>query len=219
MQREKGGHHESESRGDVSERQLLDQAQPLLQQQGYSLPALTARRDPDIQFTDALGALSSVASVHTSPVSLMERAMDVALNGELAFERWLSQELDSESRTRLDKAETFMSSCRQVASLASRSPHDRPESAAVTAPFYMPVMSDPVDCLLAAELLKLDFEAPLFKRIDPGLYQVGPKVRIHCRVERGTVVVTPMDKENTKPGSADVDVRTFLEYMSGALPE
>uniref|UniRef100_A0A7S1F1S3 Uncharacterized protein n=1 Tax=Noctiluca scintillans TaxID=2966 RepID=A0A7S1F1S3_NOCSC len=207
-----------ESRRDVSERHFLDQAKPLLQQLGCSLPTLSEPRAPELQFRDVLGALSSVASVHTTPVSLMERAMDVALNGEVAFEHWLS-ELDSDSSARLEKAETFMSSCRQVASLASRSAHDRPESGALAMPFHVPVLSDPVDCLLAAQLLKLDFEAPLFKRIDPGLYQVGPKVRIHCRVERGTILVTPLDKDFTKPGSLDVDVRTFLEYMSGALLE
>lgn len=208
-----------ESRRDVSERHFLDQAKPLLQQLGCSLPALSEPRAPELQFRDVLGALSSVASVHTTPVSLMERAMDVALNGEVAFEHWLSQELDSDSRARLENAETFLSSCRQVASLASRSAHDRPESGALAMPFHVPVLSDPVDCLLAAQLLKLDFEAPLFKRIDPGLYQVGPKVRIHCRVEGGTILVTPLDKDFTKPGSLDVDVRTFLKYMSGALLE
>mmetsp|Transcript_48528 Transcript_48528/g.110185 ORF Transcript_48528/g.110185 Transcript_48528/m.110185 type:complete len:669 (-) Transcript_48528:77-2083(-) len=55
---------------------------------------------------------------------------------------------------------------------------------------YTPVKTDPIDCLLAAHLLRLGVESPNLVRVESGLYRYGPQqLLLRCYIDKGKVMV------------------------------
>jgi len=89
--------------------------------------------------------------------------------------------------------------------------------------FYKPVMSDVVDCMLAASLLKLEDPLPVFEivRVEPGIYcffgTEGPRHR--CYTSLGRIMVLPaeqqLDHSNASNGdsAAAVELSDFLRRL------
>eukprot|EP00747_Dinoflagellata_sp_TGD_P165786 gnl/TRDRNA2_/TRDRNA2_187623_c0_seq1.p1 gnl/TRDRNA2_/TRDRNA2_187623_c0~~gnl/TRDRNA2_/TRDRNA2_187623_c0_seq1.p1 ORF type:complete len:723 (+),score=143.65 gnl/TRDRNA2_/TRDRNA2_187623_c0_seq1:68-2236(+) len=186
--------------------------------------AASATESASVLFAEIIVALSDAASSNkagagaggnaedssSSPmVNLIEDALSHAIDGgEASFEDWLisQQESDANARTRLGQAGRLINFCRRAASLRSGASkaqlEDSEKSVSASSPpqslirpLYTPVKTDPVDCLLAANLLRLGDEMPSveFVRLESGLYQCGREgVRIRCNIDRGKVLVHPL---------------------------
>lgn len=84
--------------------------------------------------------------------------------------------------------------------------------------FYRPVISDSVDCLVAATLLRLDCPtAGQLVRLGPGRYQLGELgKRLHCRIDNGRLLTQP--EEPLEGGQEDqlpppVEFSKFISEM------
>eukprot|EP00931_Biecheleriopsis_adriatica_P106777 TRINITY_DN81160_c0_g1_i1.p1 TRINITY_DN81160_c0_g1~~TRINITY_DN81160_c0_g1_i1.p1 ORF type:complete len:440 (+),score=62.36 TRINITY_DN81160_c0_g1_i1:45-1322(+) len=84
-------------------------------------------------------------------------------------------------------------------------------------PFYKPLKSDPVDCLLAAGLLRSDLPlAPELCRIGPGNYRLGQKGRIRCFISAGKLMVQQTNGEEQASDSTElpaVELPIFLSSL------
>lgn len=77
--------------------------------------------------------------------------------------------------------------------------------------FYRPVISDSVDCLVAATLLRLDCPtAGQLVRLGPGRYQLGELgKRLHCRIDNGCLLTQP---EEPLEGATDDQLPPPVEF-------
>jgi len=103
----------------------------------------------------------------------------------------------------------------KVAVIASSGPGKDASAAANRAvsggSLYLPLKTDPVDCLVAAALLRSDFaDAGQLVRLGPGQYQLGPNgLRFYCRLDGGRLMVQPEDLSN-----GDAAPTSSLEFSS-----
>lgn len=90
---------------------------------------------------------------------------------------------------------------------------------------YKPVVSDAVDCMLAASLLKLEDPPPMHEivRLEPGIYRFcteGPRHR--CYTSAGRIMVLPADQHQLEPnnaGNGDSAAAVELSAFLRRLPE
>lgn len=160
--------------------------------------------------------------------SFIEEALGKALDGgEAAFEDWFNHAVDAEARARLTRAEGILALCRRVASLRTGNTPPTLPSALPRGPlhFYTPVLTDPVDCLFAAQLLRTGAEPPTIeiKRIEPGVYQLGhtgPKVNCYINGDRLMAQsmefdgVTKIDGTGKLINAEAMELRTFLDHRA-----
>jgi hypothetical protein len=161
------------------------------------------------------------------PLQLVEAASREAVaagtmkfgGGVVAFERWLKEQLDEESVRSLERVPALLTCCR-AAALGSRQTPEANANAAdgsvsqcrVSAlGFYKPDKSDPVDCLVAARLLRsghrsrpLPFQCPSVARLGPGAYLVGD-TQVACRMERGRLLVRPAQRRGSDASGKSED--------------
>lgn len=60
---------------------------------------------------------------------------------------------------------------------------------------YKPLRSDPVDCLVAAELLRCGLNIEC-RRLAPGQYQFGEGIRLCCYMDSGCLMSRPLEAED-----------------------
>eukprot|EP00434_Breviolum_minutum_P023755 symbB.v1.2.020954.t1/scaffold1770.1/size102271/3 len=72
--------------------------------------------------------------------------------------------------------------------------------------FYKPVRSDPVDCLLAAELLRSGLRDVECFRLGAGQYQLGAGPRLSCYIESGRLMA--------RFGEAEDQPMEFAKFIS-----
>jgi len=225
---ERAGKREATS-GSV-QRMLVERLGPALEQFGRPLGVGRERMTVTTEaiLAETVAALSDAAEAprvapgHADPpLALLEEAVARAAEGDgQAFDDWLDQGLDTGPRAILGaSAPRFLSSCIAVAN-ESRDAADGDAEATSFDPsafreFYVPVKSDPVDCMLAAHLLRLPGPQPDFARLKPGIYRFGPHgLRLSCQVGPNgalRVQVAGEDSENAPESSAgSIDFSQFL---------
>jgi len=185
---------------------FFDQVKPLLERFGRSLPGgglltttatLASPQVARANFGEVATVFANVsdASRDYPLLSVVAGAFSQAIDGgETALESWLaSSKLSADDRIRLETAGELLPCCRRVAALKS---HGNTQSSAIEAtpihaiPLYKPDKKDPVDCILAARLLRLGFvgqtpsPSPSFVRVGPGTYLFGSKqMPVQCRID------------------------------------
>lgn len=191
--------HETEHKREAYQREFFEQMKPLLAQFG-SMPRPSDRLSAEEQFADMIACLSAAKA--SDPLQLLETAMSKIVKGGEGFQEWFN-ELSAETRALLQRSDVVASH--------------------VSDPFqrhcYTPVTSDPVDCLLAAHLLKLDVEPP-FVRLEPGIYQCD-RQRVSCRIDHGRVLVRRIPDQGffsgPSLGASDIELSMFLRGRQSAL--
>lgn len=192
--------HEADSQQENSENlqhQLLESLGPALKQCGRPISAASTS---DAILADVGAALSERAPLGRAaqpPLALLEDAWSrAAEGGGDAFEAWLTQDLETDARQLLEAgAPGLIANCMKVPKRRQPDRHCIPETH-WSAP-YLPVKADPIDCLWAAELLRLTAAPPDVARLKPGIYRFGPHgLRLSCNMSsRGTVMVQVASEE------------------------
>ncbi|CAK0893662.1 unnamed protein product [Prorocentrum cordatum] len=161
-------------------------------------------------------------------LALAEEALSRAVCAEPglpSFDAWLAA-LGDEERSRLAGSGQgrLLSICRQVSALrsapAAAGPGQPPGAGRGGVFFYKPVKSDPVDCLLAASLLRLDREPPPaleLSRVEPGLYRLGASgPRFRCHIDGGRLMIQA-DAPTGGEGRPPMEFGDFLAAGPEAL--
>mmetsp|Transcript_8912 Transcript_8912/g.23142 ORF Transcript_8912/g.23142 Transcript_8912/m.23142 type:complete len:730 (-) Transcript_8912:130-2319(-) len=194
---------------DAAERAFFEEVGPMIEKLGRcqqaSLQDANGQPLRDAFFAEVLAALTHAATAATAsgtpldetvaskscspsteahfPLALIEQALTRALDGgEAAFEGWLAS--DADARGQLEASALLSACCRRVASVRS-GVATRPDGELGLV--YKPEKKDPVDCLLAAKLLRLGALGPgvtsNFARVGQGEYRFAGRLRISCRVD------------------------------------
>jgi len=134
-------------------------------------------------------------------LSLTESALNSAMSfqEEQAFSKWLESDSNGIDATKQlgSVAPSLLDCCRRVAKHASSVQHSAVAATDGTAGVglvYKADKEDPVDCMLAAKLLRLGVQgahvARNFVRVGPGVYQINGRQRVACRIDSsGRMVV------------------------------
>eukprot|EP00933_Yihiella_yeosuensis_P071828 TRINITY_DN80070_c0_g1_i1.p1 TRINITY_DN80070_c0_g1~~TRINITY_DN80070_c0_g1_i1.p1 ORF type:complete len:521 (+),score=88.73 TRINITY_DN80070_c0_g1_i1:92-1654(+) len=133
----------------------------------------------------------------------------------------LGVELGEASRSSMQDVNTAISEALIRSSTAAEavtlaaSKVERPE----LRPFYKPLKSDAIDCLMAAQVLRLCYsQASEIRRIGPGLYGLGANgPRFKCFIDSGRLLSQEISEENES--SSDAPIMELSSYLSGEKPQ
>lgn len=176
-------------------------------------------------FADALSkpvtvgapALAEGDSLAMGPtLSLVQAALSRAVDGgDAVFEHWLEHDLDAGARARLEDAAGLLECCRRAANArpscgsASEALKVTHHAAQSDFSFYRPDKKDPMDCLLAAKLLRLGASGPpatSLTRLGLGVYSIAG-MRIQCRLdEQGQILVRRPSGQGIRSAADDSEV-------------